>query len=345
MPKTNKRAVISVGAAVRDIFLFLKPTDVSVLDNPDQDLTCKKLLALEYGAKIHAAASKLAFGGGALNSSITFSRQGLTTEAITALGCDDTGEAIIRLLERENVNHDSISYHSRGQTGFSVLVVDKATGEHVALVERGANDLFKFSARAHKLSAAPWCYLTSLTGEHWQASMDKIISTVKNNQIKLAWNPGNEQLERGWGLFGRYLKHCALLILNRDEALGLLQSDGEENNDVNHILNSLLHWGVKMVIVTDGPEGAYYADKHQKFHIATSSDVKVVDSTGAGDAFGSGFVSGLIATKMGNIAYALQVAMANAESVISQIGAQAGIVQAKDLDKILKKKRYKIRKI
>lgn len=341
--KTKKFDIISIGAAVRDIFMFLNPADVLLLDNPADDPTRKKLLALEYGAKIHAANSKLAFGGGAINSSITFARAGLSAGVVTALGCDDTGEAIIRLLESENINHESISYHSRGQTGFSVLVVDKTTGEHVALVERGANDLFNFSARSHKLSAAPWCYLTSLTGEHWQASMDKIINVIKNNKIKLAWNPGNEQLERGWGLFGRYLKHCQLLILNRDEALALLKSDGEENNDINHILNSLLHWGVKMVIITDGPEGAYYADKHQKLHIATSRDVKVVDSTGAGDAFGSGFVSGLIATKLGNIPYALQAAMANAESVISQVGAQAGILLAKDMDGVIKKKKYKIK--
>lgn len=196
--KKSKFDIITIGAAVRDIFLFLNPSDVFLFDNPNNDPTCKKLLGLEYGAKIHAASSKLAFGGGALNTAITFSRHGLATATITSLGCDDTGEAIIHLLERENINQEFVSYHSRSQTGFSVLVVDKATGEHVALVERGANDLFNFSARAHKLSSAPWCYLTSLTGEHWQVSMDKIINTVKNNKIKLAWNPGNEQLERGW---------------------------------------------------------------------------------------------------------------------------------------------------
>lgn len=343
--KTKQFAIITIGAAVRDIFLFLNPADILLLDNSANDPRRQKLLALEYGAKIQAANSQLAFGGGAFNSATTFSRAALKTAVITALGCDDTGEAIIRLLERENINHEFVSYHSRGQTGFSVLVVDKATGEHVALVERGANDLFNFSARSHKLSSAAWCYLTSLTGEHWQASMDKIINIVKNNKIKLAWNPGNEQLERGWGLFGRFLKHCQLLILNHDEAMALIKSDGEEIKGINHTLNALLRWGVKMVIITDGPEGAYYADKHQKLHIAARGDVKVVDSTGAGDAFGSGFVSGLIATKMGNISYALQVAMANAESVISQIGAQAGIVYAKDLDKIIKKKKYKIKKI
>ncbi len=337
--------IITLGAAVRDIFLFLNPTDVLVLDNPAEDPTRQKLLALEYGAKIHAAGSKLAWGGGALNSAITFSRAGLTTAMVASLGCDDMAEAIVRILERENITPELLSYHSRSQTGFSVLVVDKITGEHVALVERGANDAFKFSGRTHKLSAAPWCYLTSLTGAHWPEAMGKIIDAVKQHKIKLAWNPGNEQLERGWGLFGRFLKHCAVLILNRDEALALLQSDGQENNDINHILNSLLHWGVKMVIVTDGPAGAYFADKRQKLHIAASSDVKVIDSTGAGDAFGSGFVSGLMATKAANIPYALQAAMANAESVISQIGAQAGIIYAKDLDKIIKKKRYKIKKI
>ncbi|MDP1709616.1 MAG: carbohydrate kinase family protein [Candidatus Komeilibacteria bacterium] len=338
--------IITIGTAVQDIFLFLKERDVLVLDNPQGDLTKKKLLALEYGAKIHAARSAMCFGGGALNSAVTFSRLGLKTAVLAALGCDDNATAIVNFLKQENIDTSFITYHSRCQTGFSVLVVDAGTGEHVALVERGANNVFSFSARKRGVASAPWYYLTSLTGSSWEQVLEKITNTIKRQKLFWAWNPGNEQLARGWGLFGRYLKYCTVFILNRDEALELLRADSkEEEMSIDQILTALLHWGPKMVIVTDGQDGAYFADKRQRYHVAASSDLEVMESTGAGDAFGSGFVGGLLATKMQNIPYALQAAMANAESVISKVGAQAGILDIAARERAIKKKKYKIKKI
>lgn len=347
MPKKKAQIpqydIVSIGSAVQDIFLFLKQQDVLVLDNSENDLTRKKLLALEYGAKIHTADSARSFGGGALNSATTFGRLGFKTTVMAPLGCDDTANGIINFLKQENINTDFVTYHSRQQTGFSVLVVDSGTGEHVALVERGANNAFVFPSRLYP--KAPWYYLTSLTGPDWEKVLEKIINTIKKQRIFWAWNPGNEQIARGWGLFGRYLKYCTVFILNRDEALELLSADNKEEITIEEILNSLLHWGPKMVIVTDGEDGAYYADRRQKYFIAASHDLKKVESTGAGDAFGSGFVGGLLVTKMQNIPYALQAAMANAENVVSYIGAQAGILDVAARERIIKKKKYKIKKM
>jgi len=342
----NKYDIITIGAAVRDIFLWLSSDDAAIFANPADDPTRKELLALEYGAKINAARSAHSFGGGAFNAAVTFSRLGFKTGIVTALGCDDTAEAMANAMRHEGLGLDFISHHSTRHTGFSVIIEAGIAKEHVIIAERGANNLLSFSPTKSGLGSAQWYYLTSLTGENWPKILEKIVSAVRRKKINWAWNPGGEQLEAGFGFLGRFLKHCAVFMVNRDEALELLRGeDRQVKDDINYLLNSLLHWGPKMVIITDGRNGAYYADKQRMFHISADKNLTVVESTGAGDAFGSGFVAGLLSTKMANIPYALDTAMYNAESVLGAIGTQAGILKADDLKRLLRKKKHKIKKI
>lgn len=339
--------VITIGSAVRDSFLFLERGDALLLKNPQPNPLCERLLGLEYGAKIYVHNSIRALGGGGLNAATTFSRLGFSVGASVPLGCDDDGAAILKSLEQEKIATDFVCYHSQRHTGFSVLLVDKSSGEHVAIVDRGANDLHSLKSQERKLGNARWFYVSSLTGEHRQACLEAIIKKVKAKSIKWAWNPGHEQLAAGIGSLGRFLKHCTLLILNRDEALELLikEHSARELGDIKLILSGLLNWGPRMVVVTDGPNGAYYGDSKQMLHIGTDPDWKVVESTGAGDAFGAGFVSGLLLTNESNIRYALEVGIHNAESVIGQVGAQAGILHKRDLEKDIKKRKHQIKKI
>lgn len=85
---------------------------------------------------------------------------------------------------------------------------------------------------------------------------------------------------------------------------------------------------------------------------------KLVDRTGAGDAFGSGFISGLLHYKVNlndlnkinpkYILEAIKLASANATSVVEHIGAQAGILTFSDYKKsrvVLKKLDIKLEKI
>jgi len=72
-----KYDVITIGSAVRDMYLFLKEKDAIVIDNPKKEITRKQLLALEYGAKLDVEDSFQAVGGGGINSAVTFSRLGL----------------------------------------------------------------------------------------------------------------------------------------------------------------------------------------------------------------------------------------------------------------------------
>ena len=98
-----------------------------------------------------------------------------------------------------------------------------------------------------------------------------------------------------------------------------------------------------IAVMTDGPNGAMVSDGESIFSVGTYKEKRVADRTGAGDAFGSGFVAGLMRhhERAGKIApefsekaieYAIKLASANATSVVESIGAEAGILKRTDFE-------------
>lgn len=335
---------ISIGSAVKDIFLFLRAEDYLLLDNPRREPTRKKLLALEHGAKINVVRTAVAIGGGAVNSATTFSRLGFKTALAAALGGEEGGQAVRRALRQEKIDASFLTGETEEITGFSVILSPEDGGDRVVLVERGANDNLKL--KASWLARAKCLYLTAISGE-WRPELDKIASAAKKGKIQWVWNPGAEQLASGWGGIGRYLKYCAVFMLNRDEALELVGSgkDGQKSDKPLNLLNAILAWGPERAVITDGVKGAYYADNEKSYFMSADSEVKCVQATGAGDAFGSGFIAGLAMTNWQNVPLALDLGISNAESVIGQIGSRAGILRKKDLAALLGKKKHTLNKI
>ena len=91
--------------------------------------------------------------------------------------------------------------------------------------------------------------------------------------------------------------------------------------------------------MTDGERGATVSDGANIFDVGVFPKVRVADLTGAGDAFGSGFVAGLMESRekceknlcrLENISYALRRAMANATAAIEEIGSAKGILSLKE---------------
>ncbi|KKU37797.1 MAG: PfkB family kinase, nonfunctional [Candidatus Azambacteria bacterium GW2011_GWF2_46_32] len=112
-----------------------------------------------------------------------------------------------------------------------------------------------------------------------------------------------------------------VLILNREEGAKLTGIDYKEEKKIFAALDKVING---IVVMTEGPKGAIVSDGKRIYRAGTYKEKKVVDRTGAGDAFGSGFVSGLIQT--GDIEYAISLGSANGTSVVEHIGAQPGIL-------------------
>lgn len=331
--------VVTIGSAMRDAFLFLDPALAPVINNPNKrEVTRKKLLTLEFGAKLDIERAVFTWGGGGFNSAVTFSRMGLKTAAVACVGEDDTGNDLVAAMKRERIGAGFVT-RKRGQaTGFSTLLVSGSSArDRVALALRGASNAVNFSARMRGIATARWYYTTALSGGSWKKELADISSVVAKRGICWAWNPGSTQLAAGLSALRPFMRHTALFNVNRDEALELAGG----SDDIERLLSELLSMGPKRVIITDGIKGAYYADAEQMLHIAAHSNVRATEPTGAGDAFGSGFVAGLIAKN--DVAYALGVGLANSESVICEVGAQAGILRKSDIAKPADKGSHRVK--
>jgi sugar/nucleoside kinase (ribokinase family) len=112
------------------------------------------------------------------------------------------------------------------------------------------------------------------------------------------------------------------LILNKEEACSVTGCPIADNKK---ILEKICYKLPGIVVVTDGPRGAMVCDNKQHYFVGTHG-VKPLDTLGAGDAFGSGFLAGFIKFK-GDIQKSLQLATANSESVIQHLGAKKGILK------------------
>jgi ribokinase len=139
-------------------------------------------------------------------------------------------------------------------------------------------------------------------------------------------------MEAGVQRLQRIYKRSEVLILNREEAVTV---GGGNHDDVNDLIDKLHDLGPKIVVVTDGPSGAYASDGNARFKMPLYPDpAPPFERTGAGDAFASTFVAELV--KGNNVEGALMLAPINSMSVVQKVGAQAGLLNQHQLDAYLR---------
>jgi ribokinase len=174
---------------------------------------------------------------------------------------------------------------------------------------------------------AKWFYVDSLGGN--LNLLEKIVGVAKEKDIKIAMNPGGKTLEHGLDKLKPYLDSIDIFATNQEEAARLTGIDYQNEKELFEFMDDLVK-GV--FIMTKGPEGAVVSDGN-KIYRAGASAGKAVERTGAGDSFNSGFVAGYINSE-GNLEKALKLAMANAENVVSHIGATKGILKKGDMGQL-----------
>lgn len=317
--------IITIGAAVRDVFLV-----------SDQFLAIKSKKfptgigeCVALGSKIEIENIVLTTGGGATNAAATFGSLGFRTATICRVGDDSPGKDVVEDLSHFGVSTHLVRQIKHGETAYSTILTMK-DGERTILVYRGTSaDFVARDLPTSALTNTKWIYLTSLGGN--LALAKKIITLAHKAGVKVAWNPGKNELEGGLKAFAPLLSMVDVLNMNLEEAT--LLTGKKKLTDIF----KLLHSDGLVRLVTDGTNGATVYRDGWMAHAATTG-AKSVSRTGAGDAFGSGFVAGLIKTN--DLKEALRIAMINAESVIATYGAKNGILTS--WPSPLKKRKVKI---
>lgn len=302
--------IISIGAAVQDVFL---QGDVFKAQKEGDHWVEE----FNLGAKYDLENITFATGGGATNGAVTFARHGLDSYFMGKIAHDPAGQAVLEDLKKEGVKYDGVAYSKKYATGYSALLLSPR-GERTILTYRGASTHYRMENFNFNKIESDWLFITSLAGS--MDILEALVRHAKHNHIKVALIPGKGELSDANRLRD-LIVGVDIISANKEEMQTLVEGDDTNNLAVNA---SRLTDGI--AVVTDGPNGVSACDGQKVSWAGMYEDVPVIDRTGAGDAFASGFTAKIAAG--GSLEDAILFASANSTSVVSHIGAKTGILHA-----------------
>ena len=307
--------IAAFGAASQDVFVSGRGIRAE-LDPRTNEYMEEFAEDFKLGAKIAVDSIVFSTGGGATNAAVTFARQGHASTFVGKLGSDVAADVVLADLDREAIDTRYVVRHPSLGTQYStVLLADN--GERTILVYRGA-------AHSHEatdyqnidFSGFDWIYISSFAGAF--EALDMVISRAKAAGTKIMFNPGDGELKDVSKLKG-LLEDIDVLSVNKEEAKMLIEGETAEE-----LVRHGLHY-VQAIIISDGPNGVTATDGKTIVRAGIYEDVPVNDRTGAGDAFGSGFLSYWANGR--SLKDSIVFASANSTSVVQKIGAKEGILR------------------
>ena len=321
----KKYDVITIGSAVRDVVFYTDEGEL--IKNPKKDPTKLELLGFELGAKLKSDEVHFTFGGGATNTAINFVGLGLKTGTVVNIGDDMDGQDILNNLKKHKVDISLVKKDKQNRSGLSYLVVDENSNEHVVFVYYGAND--NLNLQKLKGVDTEWVYISSISSNNWP----QIIKAAQNSTARIAWNPGSTQLRAGFKKLANFFPDIEVLLLNKDEATELVLTKNPKTKKlgVKDLLKEIFLWGPGIVAISDGRKGVWVYDG-VNIYFDKPHHKNPKDTTGAGDCFGSTFVSGLHKTDY-DIKKSIKLAVANTSSLVFKPGAQIGLLKWNQLNK------------
>jgi ribokinase len=318
--------VITFGSATLDVFLRSKEFEVDTVSGV-------KDICVRYGAKLEVDEIFFEIGGGATNAAFTFARQGLKTACISQIGKDFSGDKVYKDLTTEGINTDLLDIKKEITTDYGTIIW-AGDGGRTVLIYRGNTRLEVGDVLWDKIESR-WFYVGSLEGN--LEIVERLANRLQTTDYgKITFNPGKRELQQRERLL-TLLPKITLLNVNKEEMEQLLQVQSSKLK-VQSLLKLAQELPCKYIAITDDLRGSYVWDRdsQQWWHAGIFEDMPRYETTGAGDAYGSGLVTGLI--KGLEIKDCLFLAAANASSVVSKVGAKKGILYIDEIGRWKDKK-------
>ncbi|MCF6326180.1 MAG: PfkB family carbohydrate kinase [Devosiaceae bacterium] len=296
MDKKLQKSVLFVGDVMRDIIV-----------KPEGDLRIGSDRAAEIAMK---------HGGAAANQAVWLAATGQKVKLVARIGENGAPELVKRFKDK-NIETVFTIDKSR-ETGMLVAIVTK-DGERSFYTDRGAN-------MALNIADVPKDILDDvglimLSGYSFFADgprdvVGQIMSWAKQKNIKVAIDPASAGFIKDAGVnqFLDWIKGAAILLLNLEEA-ELLSGEKSLARQLA-VLSELFD----LVIIKKGAKGASALQKNGTMIEVEAPYVKIVDSTGAGDAFAAGFIRAYLGKN--SLVKCLEAGVVNGSMAVTQMGSQ-----------------------
>lgn len=323
--------ILAIGDTTIDAFIRLN--DAEILKNAKGE----NMLGVRYGDKVPFESVEICKAvGNSANAAVSASRLGLASGLLCYVGGDQAGQDCISELQKNGVDTRYVRVDPTRLTNYHYVLWYKM--DRTILIKQ-----IDYNYSIDGVEAPKWIYLSSM-GEHSLPFHDEVVNFLdKNPETKLAFQPGTFQIKLGKEVLKKIYEKSEIFFCNVEEAQRIL---GETTRDLPTLLRAIADLGPKIVIITDGFEGAYgYDTRESKMFFMPVYPHTPVERTGAGDSYASTIVSALASGE--NLETAMTWAPINSMSVVQQVGAQKGLLTKEKLLDYLSKapENYKIQQI
>lgn len=309
---------VAIGDITTDAFIRL-PKETVNIECSDDGRPCK--ICMNFGDKLpYEFVEVVRAVGNSPNASVTAHRLGLKSAIATDIGSDQNGQDCLNALKEEGVSTDLVRTHEGKITNYHYVLWYQS--ERTILIKHEEYDY-----QMPDVGNSGWIYLSSL-GENSLSFHHEIAQYVQARpDINLAFQPGTFQIKLGFEELKDIYQNTKVFFCNKEEAQKIL---GTQEGDIKTLLQQMHDLGPEIIVITDGPKGAYALHDGRAWFMPPYPDPKEpLDRTGAGDSFSSCFVSALALGK--TVPEALSWAPINSMSVVQEIGAQRGILTKEKL--------------
>jgi ribokinase len=263
-------------------------------------------------------------GGSAANTIVGLARLGCKVGFVGKVASDLEGKMLIEEFCKEDVNTEGITVAKQGRSGKAMGFIDEK-GDRALYIDSGVNDEIEFNGTNKKYaSQTRFLHLTSFVGEKSFQTQEKIVETLSEN-VKVSFDPGALYARKGFDALRTIVKKAYVALPNAGE-LELLTGKVEYRRGAEALLNE----GVQIVAVKLGGGGCYIASSEENC-LVEPLKVRVIDTTGAGDAFNAGFLYGLIRRK--SLRECGRIGNYVASRCIMKMGARTALPTLVDLKK------------
>ncbi len=316
--------VLVVGDILSDTFIKLLD-DNAWTSESDNGLN----LTMPFGMKVpFDHADFIPAVGNAANAAVSLTRLGHSAGLVSNAGNDRGGREIIEALHDHSVDSRFVHLNSGKNTNHHYVLWYK--DDRTILIN---HEHYDYSwPRFRKTDVPKWMYLTSI-GANTHEYHDEIVHFLERfPDVKLLFQPGTFHISEGAEVFKKIYERTEVLVLNREEAVLVTGGNHEDTHD---LINSLHQLGPKIVAISDGPHGAFMSDGQTRFKIPLYPDpAPPVERTGAGDAFASTLLAGLLHGL--SLEDASRWAPINSMNVVQNVGAQKGLLTVEQIMELLR---------
>ena len=272
---------------------------------------------LAIGGKYFVDQFKESVGGGAVNVAIGTAKNGLTVSVCGKVGDNPFKKIILDKLRENKIAIELIQIEKNFLNISAILLTEE--GERTIInFETQHQHLLKDNKLLPKIADTEWVYFGNLPDVTLTEKVE-IAKYLKTNGVKIAMNIGVVDARKKLSQILRFLKYADVLILNTHEFSELVKVDYTKIDFRRNLLKEFPFLSMPVLITTDGENGSFGYTINQTFYQPAIKVKRVIDTTGAGDAYTAGFLSEFI--KNQDIRKAMLKGAKYAVKILQKIGA------------------------